>query len=136
MAKQNGTDFIIVIDGNPVAAGLSNDVDLSMETIEVTSKDSEGYSEFIGGKRSATMSFEFLDDIGAAGSALEFSDLLTLWQNRTEFEVRFSEETSGNKYLISRGYLTSISRSAPLEDVLSGSGSIQLTGRVMENTLT
>jgi len=134
MAKQNGTSIGVYVGSTLVAASTSANIDLSVDEIEITSKDSLGNKEILPGKKSGTISGDFLDDVGS--SNYEFSDFYTLFNARTLVSVRFSTNTTGQKYYIASAYLTSVSKAAPMEDAATGSYTFTLTGKVSEKTYT
>lgn len=134
MAKQNGTIIGVYVDGTKVAASTSATIDLTVDEIEITSKDSNGNMEILPGKKSGTISVDFLDDVGS--SNYEFSDFFALHANRTLVSVRFSSQVSSAKYYIASAYLTSVNKAAPNEDVATGSATFRLTGKISEKTYT
>jgi hypothetical protein len=56
MSTQNGTDIILIVDGERFAALTSNGLSLSQSSREVTNKSSGGYKQFEYGLREASMS--------------------------------------------------------------------------------
>lgn len=134
MAKINGTTIGVYVGGTKVAASTNATIDLSVDEIEITSKDSLGNKEILPGKKSGTCSVDFLDDVN--GSNYEFSDFYSLYQQRTKVSVRFSSNTSAAKYYIGEAYLMSVNRAAPMEDAVTGSASFTFTGKISEKTYT
>ena len=136
MAKVNGTTLGVYVGGTLVAASTSANLEMSIDEITVTSKDSLGRKEILPGTTSWSISGDFLDDIGS--SNYEFKDFHALYKNRTVVEVRFQDETlsSAEDYYIGQAYLTSVSRSAPMEDVVTGSYTFTGTGLLAEVAYT
>jgi predicted secreted protein len=124
MAKINGTSVWIYIGGTLIAGSTSATLNMNVAEIEVTSKDSLGRKEIIPGKTDWSISGDFLDDVGS--SNIEFEDLQGYYENRTQAFIQFVD-SAGKSY---QGfcYLTSVSREAPMEDVVSGSYTFTGTG--------
>ena len=136
MAKINGTSIGVYVGGTLVAASTSANLDMSIDEITVTSKDSAGRKEILPGTSSWSVSGDFLDDVGS--SNYEFKDFHALYKNKTVVEVRLQETGigTGEDYYIGFAYLTSVSRSAPMEDAVTGSYTFTGTGLLAEVAYT
>jgi predicted secreted protein len=134
MAKVNGTSIGVYVGGTLVAASTSANLDMSIDEITTTSKDSSGRKEFIPGTSSWSVSGDFLDDVGS--SSYEFADFHALYKNKTQVQVRVSTQVAGSTYYMGFSYLTSISRSLPMEDAVTGSYTFTGTGLLAEIALT
>lgn len=134
MAKKNGTLLGVYVGGTLIAASTSATLDMGVEEINVTSKDSLGRKEILPGLSNWSISGDFLDDVGS--SNYEFSDFHALYKNKTLVQVRLSDNTSASKYYNGFAYLTSVSRSAPMEDAVTGSYTFTGTGLLSEQTYT
>lgn len=122
MATFNGSDLTLSIGGTAIAQSTSASVTLDADTIDVSSKDSGGFQEVIQGQKSGTVDFEGLLDLaGTAGT------VYTAWYNGTEVAWTFSD---GSNTLSGNGRITNLSVDAPMEDVATYSGSIQISGGV------
>lgn len=128
MGLVNGTDLVLYINdgGTDKPFGHSKSFTLNLEAspIDATSRDSQGWSEFIMGQRSFSMDFDglvsFDDDIN-----LEY--LTTCIENRTKLLVKFTNNLSGDLVYNGYCYLSGVSVSAGMEDVVTYSGSLQGT---------
>lgn len=135
MALVNGTNLVLYVDdaGINKAFGHSRSFTLNVEAnpIDVTSRDSAGWSEFIMGTRSFTLDFDglvsFEDDIN-------YEYLLDAIESRTKFLVKFTEDLNGNLVYNGEVYLTSLTIDSPMEDVVTYSGSLQGT-EILAETL-
>lgn len=130
----NGTTFNVYVDGTEVASSTSAELSMNVAEIDVSSKDSLGNKEILPGQKDWSISGDFLEN--TASSNYNFSDFYALYQNRTVVSIKFSEETSSNKYYIGQAYLTSVSASAPMEDAVTGSFTFVGTGKLSEKTFT
>jgi Predicted secreted protein len=126
MARINGTDLVLTVATNAVAHTTSASLNIEMATIDVSSKDSSGNQEVIGGQKSSTIDFEGLTDFASGGYG--FEDLFDLLDNRTE--VAWILGVSGGANWSGQGYITSLTLDAPMEDATTYSGSITITGGV------
>lgn len=134
MAKINATDIGVYIDGTLIGAATSGEFSLSSNMIDVSSKDSAGNSEFLPGQRSGTISVEGLvtDD----DADYNQSDLFAAQIARTQLTIKYGVNTTGKKRFSAAGYITSLSQSAGMEDVATFSAEFQLTGAIIEETIS
>lgn len=130
---QNGTDIGLYIDGTLVSFGTSHDFEVTMETRDASNKDSAGWAEKREGQRSWTASGEF---IFAEDAAMSFSDLFALVTSRSQVVAKIATTTAGDKIYSGSAYITSLSKSAPNEDTVTYSVSLEGTGALTEVTLT
>lgn len=128
MGLVNGTNLVLYINdgGTDKAFGHSRSFSLNLEAspIDATSRDSEGWSEFIMGQRSFTFDFEglisFEDDIN-----IEYLNQAII--DRTKFLVKFTTDLGGSLIFNGYCYLSSVTIDSPMEDVVTYSGTLQGT---------
>jgi predicted secreted protein len=128
MGLVNGTNLVLYINdgGTDKAFGHSRSFSLNLEAapIDATSRDSEGWSEFIMGQRSFTFDFEglisFEDDIN-----IEYLNQAII--DRTKFLVKFTTDLEGDLVFNGYCYLSSVTIDSPMEDVVTYSGTLQGT---------
>lgn len=128
----NGTLLQVSVNGTVIAKSTSCSLEITHETRDTTTKDSGGWTDRLGALRSWNLSGDFLD---AEDAAYRFDDLFALINNRTLVTLRMSSGVTGDKYYEGSGFLTSLSREAPMEDNVSGSYSFEGTGALTENTV-
>jgi TP901-1 family phage major tail protein len=136
MAIFNGTELGVYISDTLIAAAQSVSVSLSLDTIEITTNDSAGWSEFLAGKRGGTMQCDGLLDMVDASN----KDVVDLWgafENRTVLTLKWAKANpvTGEMALSASGILTSLELSSGSEDTATYSASFQLTG-VIADTIT
>jgi TP901-1 family phage major tail protein len=134
MAIFNGTNLGVYIGGTLVAAATDCSLSLNMETIDITTKDSAGYRELLGGLRSGSISCSGLIDYQDASNK-DITDLYDAWEGRTELTLKFSSEIAGDESYTASGFLTSLEQSGGTEDTATYSATFELTGEVTEATI-
>ena len=128
----NGTLIKLYVGGTAIADLTSNDFNLEHSPREATTKDSSGYKEILEGLRSATFS---ADGYFAEDQTYGFTDLYDAWTGRSQLTIRWSSAVTGDEYYEGTCYLTSLSRTAPLEDSETFSASFELTGQITNSTV-
>ena len=127
----NGTNLILTIEGNTVGHTTSCSMSLSMDTPEATTKDSNGFSEYIGGVKGGEISFEGLVAYDDTANAIEFADYLLA---RTQLTCVFGTAETGDAVYTAEGFLSSVEMSAEMEAAVTYSGSITITGAITKST--
>ena len=127
----NGTNLILSIEGATVGHTTSCSMSLSMDTPEATTKDSNGFSEYIGGVKGGEVSFEGLVSYDDSANAIEFADYLLA---RTQLTCVFGTDETGDAVYTAEGFLSSVEMSAEMESAVTYSGSITLTGAITKST--
>lgn len=123
----NGTSLKISVDGTAIAYTTSASFELSMSTRDTSNKDSLGWKTGAEGQRSGTISGDYLF---AFDAAYGFEELFALMTNRTEVTVKMATSDVSDKFISGEAYLTSLSASAPMEDTVSGSFTLEFTGAI------
>ena len=135
MAIFNGTDLILKVSPSstngtpdtPVKLMHSQNVSLSMnvDTIDISTKDSSGWRDLLGGQKSFSLSADGLMDFQAAAGDTDVSELFDQMFDRDEVSFVFSSDAG---YTISgKGYLTSLEISGGTEDAPTYSCTIEGT---------
>ncbi len=127
----NGTNLILTIEGDTVGHTTSCSMSLSMDTPEATTKDSNGFSEYIGGVKGGEISFEGLIAYDDTSNAIEMADFLLA---RTQLTCVFGTAETGDEIYTAEGFLSSVEMSAEMEAAVTYSGSITITGAITKST--
>jgi TP901-1 family phage major tail protein len=135
MAVFNATLLGVYVEDTLVAAAQDVSVSMSVETIDVTTKESGGYRELIRGLRSATYSVNGLIDYTEAVNE-STADLATLLLAGTEVTLKFSTEQTGDQSVFSEAILTSLELSGGTEDTATYSATFESTGTVSLATIS
>lgn len=140
MAIFNGSDLILKVSDasggteNKLMHSQTCSLSINMDTIDITTKDSSGWNEFIGGAKSFTLSADGLMDFNSTGTDTEFDQLFDQLSGRTavDFTFTLASTTSGDYFYTGDGYITSLEVSGGTEDAPTYSVSIQGTGALTQ----
>jgi len=134
MAIFNGTDLILKV--SPSSGGAeaklmhSQNVSLSInvDTIDITTKDSAGFRELLGGTKSFSLSADGLMDFSATAGDTDVQELFTQMLARTAVTFTFALASAAGYTVTGSGFLTSLEISGGTEDAPTYSCSIEGTG--------
>lgn len=115
-----------VIVGHSTSTTISLNVDLP----ESTSKDSNGFREVIAGVRSGEIAIDGLVDYS---DQLNFNDLTTMMLTRQKAEFYFQDSNASQIIYNGEGYVESVEEIAEVENTVSFSVGISLTGLIVLN---
>ena len=140
MAIFNGTDLILKVsisDGGAEQKMMhSQNVSISMnaDTIDVSTKDSAGYRELLGGQKSFSLSADGLMDFNSSGTDVEVDELFDQWDGRTAvtFTFTLASTAAGDYFYTGSGFITSIEVSGGTEDAPTYSATIEGTGALTQ----
>lgn len=129
----NGTKFAVYAAGTKVAFATSASISINHNLRDTSTKDSGGWRDQLEGQRDWEVSVEgmliFVDGSGGAITGATFDELYTTYiATRTEFELKFSTEITGDYKWTGNAFLTSLSADTPNEDSSTWSGSFSGTG--------
>jgi len=130
MAIFNGTAYILAIGGTTLPDQTEGSISLSMETRDTSTKGSGGFRSIAEGMRSGSISVSGLvaDDSDAV------STLMTSFSGRSIVAVVFGVDGTStgedDHNFSANGYVTSIEASASVEDNVTYSATIELTGTI------
>lgn len=131
--KFNGTDILVYVDGVAIAHATSHTLNVNMEMIDATTKSSGGWKDVLPGLRDWSIDCEGM----IAWDATEgFSEAFADLSARTQVTLKFSTEVTGDDRYTGTAYITSLSASAPLEDVVTYSLSFAGDGALTKETVT
>ena len=133
MAIFNGTELGVYMDSTLIAAATDCSLSLNVETIDITTKDSAGFRELLGGVRSGSISVSGLVDYLDASNK-DVTDLWTAWEARTAVTVKFAKanEETGELSFSASAIITSLEQSGGTEDTATYSATFELTGAITD----
>ena len=137
--EEGAIEVIVITSGEsigtyePIAHSTSASISFNNDLRDVTTKDSAGFQENIGGLKSFELSSDALQDINADLDFKEFYDDIN---ERNEVIVRFAERaTSGTDVKWEgSGYISSLSMDAGVEENVTYSVTITGTSSVVKGT--
>ncbi len=138
MAIFNGTDLILKV--SPASAGAavklmhSQNVSLSMnvDTIDISTKDSAGWRDLLGGQKSFSLSADGLMDFSATAGDTDVAELFDQMFDRTAVDFTFALSTPAGYTITGDGFITSLEISGGTEDAPTYSVSIEGTGPIIK----
>ena len=141
VSNQNGADTLAA-DTNGVtetweivASSTSGTFSGELETIDATSKDSDGARQILVSAISWSMSVEGLIQYNDSTNKVRSGELFTLWKNKTKIRVAWATGIDGDTFYWGDGFITSYEESAGLNEVGTFSVSIEGDGEINSDTL-
>jgi len=129
----NGTDMLVYVDSVAIAHSTSCTLNLTSATRDVSSKTSAGVTNREYGKRDWSVTGDGLYQFTTSNN---FSDLFSLYANRTKVTIRVSTETADNKYYEGEAVLTSLNATFPSEENSTFTYTFEADGDITEYTGT
>lgn len=135
MAKINGTSFLLLVDGNAIGSTRTSSLNISVDLPDTSTKDSGGWEENLsgGGMRSATGSFDGLEDPTATVGVNEIFDLIN---TRADFEFQLTDSQAGSDIWTGTATIDSLEINYEMEQPVSISGSFKVNGALTRTTET
>ncbi len=133
----NSTDVVIQIstDGSTydiVGRATSASLSVSMETRDITTKDSAGWQENLEGLKNWSLSGDGLVTYSISGEYETPDELFTILSNRTVVDVKFGSMTSGEIDYSGKAFLVSYEQEAGVEENVTYSFSLTGTGTLTQ----
>lgn len=132
MAKFNATKLKILVGSTAITNLTECELTVDGETIDVTTKDSAGWKEVLAGMKSWSFSGSGILDFAAVEGPDEIFDDLV---NGALATFRFSTATTGDSQFVGTGLYNNLGISAPLEDKVTFSFSIDGSGPLTRSTI-
>jgi len=131
MAILNGTVYLLKVGGTALPDQTEGSISISMETRDITTKDSAGYRELLEGLRSGTISVSgLIDDDGSGGAG---GTLFTTLAARTAVALVFGLDDASDDYNYTcNAFCTSLEVSGATEDNVTYSATFEITGAITQ----
>ena len=141
MAIFNGTDLILKV--SPSSGGAeaklmhSQNVSLSMnvDPIDISTKDSAGFRDLIGGQKSFSLSADGLMDFQATAGDTDVAELFDQMMNRTAVDFTFALATPAGYTITGDGFITSLEVTGGTEDAPTYSCTIEGSGAITKTNV-
>jgi predicted secreted protein len=135
----NGTKFGVYAAGTKIGYATSASLSINHNLRDTSTKDSGGWRSQLEGQRDWEISTEGMVIFATSGGAiadLTVDELYTSYiATRTEFEIKFSTEESGDYKWTGNAFMTSLSMDTPNEDSSTWSVSFSGTGALTQATV-
>ena len=121
----NGTAMVLTIGATQIAKLKTNSFKVNANAIDTSNKDSAGWKEQIYGQRSGSFDFE---GIFAENGNWGMTQAYAAIANKTTLTAKWGSGVTGDVYYSASCILTSATETAPMEDVVTFSGTLEITG--------
>lgn len=140
MARRQGTLFKLyeIQSGGTeraIAHLRSNSINCEGETIDISTKSSNNWREFLPGYRSFTVDCEGVTDFVISGGEVDASTLMSYYVNGTTLKVVSKDGLTGSKSFTGDVIITSFNITASHDDAVLFTMSLQGTGALTVATI-
>jgi len=126
-----GTDLLVYWNGTAIAYSKNCTLNMELGNTPTTNKDDSGWEGILPTKRKWSV-----DGDGLYNYAGSVSDLFALYNNRSRVSIKFTNNTSGDKYYTGYAYITKLQLSAPDGETATYSFSFGGDGTLAEYAVT
>lgn len=127
MSKISGDLIFVIINGYTLMGQKTGGMDVSADTLESTSKDSNKWREYIYGWKTTDFTVDDLYD-PAASVGTGFADFFGYIAAETVVTVKFGEIVAGKTYWTSSALISKVNLSGPSNQVASYTLTLKGTG--------
>lgn len=127
----NGSDFKASIVGTPnktIADSRDLTISTTTATIDVSTRDSQGWKEIIGGQRAWAASLSGIVDYTEGANENGVKALMLLEIQRAAVSLLFGNPATTSQSYAGSGIITSVEISAPYEDAVEWTAEIEGSG--------
>ena len=141
MAIFNGTDLVLTLSSTSGGSefktlhATSCSISMNVDTIDVSTKDSAGFRDLIGGQKSFSLSADGLMDFTSTASTTDPDELFTQMMNRTSVSFTFALATPAGYKHTGSGFITSLEITGGVEDAPTYSVSIEGTDAITQTSI-
>jgi predicted secreted protein len=132
MAKFNGTDLLVYVNGTPIAFSQSASLEVAADLPDASTKDDGGWADHIHGQRSWSVTTDGLADLQSTANVENLFDQIV---NRTDVTLKFSTSTTGDVYFTGTASVESVSINADNENPGTLSVSFKGKGQLTKATV-
>ena len=137
----NGTSLVVLIGDEVVAHATSCSLSFSVDLPDSTDKESQGWTNHIGGAKSWSLTTDGLATVDPAATASYYTtgELMTAIANRTAVTVKFTTVSgttpvTGDLYWTGSAFIESMDITADMESPVTYSVSFTGTGALTQAT--
>jgi len=125
MSAINATSFLLLKEETVLGHSTGTVINLQQDLSDATTKDSQGWQEFLSGIRSGTIRAEALTDYSDQLNFRQFEQMLI---TRQTAEFYFKQPISEKIFFKGFGFVTNVSEVGQSENVVTFNVELQLTG--------
>lgn len=133
MGAINATSFLLLKEETVLGHSTGTVINLQQDLTDATTKDSQGWQEFLAGIRSGTIRAEGFTDYSDQLNFGQFEQMLITRQNA---QFYFKQPTNERLIFRGNGFVTNVSETAESEGVVSFNVELQLTGLFVITDIT
>jgi TP901-1 family phage major tail protein len=131
----NATNLKLYFGTTLVAHATSAQLSMNVEMMGATTKDSAGWEESLPGRKSWSLSGDFLFAFSASSNKV-FNDVFAAIESKTKLAIVFGTFVSGDTHYSGNCYVESAELSAGVEDNATYSLTLRGTGAISKGTYT
>ena len=142
MAIFNGTDLVLKVQAANGAAdefklmhSTSCPLSVSVDTIDISNKDSAGFRDIIGGQKSFSLSADGLMDFASTGSSTDPDELFTEMIARNAVTFTFALDVQSGYKWTGSAFITSLEVTGGVEDAPTYSISLEGTDAITKTAV-
>jgi predicted secreted protein len=128
----NGTNFLVYLNGQPIAGSTSCRINTAQDLPSCASKDSGGWDELMPGLRSWSVEVDALVQFDNYWAT---DDIFSLIPNRSKVTVKFATTKNGDSYWEGDAYLQTNDINADMEQPTTGTLTFNGTGELEQKTV-
>lgn len=132
MAKSNASShklYIVESSTNKLVAELTSvSLSFSGNTIDLTSKDNNGFREFIVGLKQFSLSVEGFVDFQTSTDERNFDDFMTAARGGASLNMLLKNGTSGDTTHAGTAYVTALQLTSGMETGLTFTATLEFSG--------
>jgi len=137
--KFNGSDAKAFVTGSPnktIADTREIDISVAMSSIDVSTRDSQGWKEIIGGQRSWNASFSGVVDYTEGSNEAGVKSLLALEIARAAVGFLVGNPAIGSENYTGSGLITNIDIGTPYEGECEWTAEVEGSGPLVPSTVS
>mgnify|MGYP003141230894 CR=1 FL=1 len=141
MAIFNGTDLVLTLSSASggteykLMHATSCTLSTSVDTIDISNKDSAGWKDIIGGQKSFSLSADGLMDFTSTGTTTDPDEIFDQMINRTSVAFTFALGTPAGYKWTGTGFITSLEVTGGVEDAPTYSVSVEGTDAITKTAI-
>lgn len=140
MAKSNASSSKLYLVESAVNKLVAELTSLSLagnrDLIDLTTKDNDGFRDFIPGLGSYTLNVEGMVDFQTATDSRNLDDLVSAFRSKTLISVLIKNSTSGDTTYAGSCYVTAFEYTSPMEAALTFTSTLELKGDITVGTVS